>query len=653
MKNVRLPWLSLLIPAGYLPGYLFGTRPGVMDTVSIGVATVLAFLVTDRLARLQSSARPAPPPPEPRAAPPTSDLKAFNPFASGGGAPPPPRPRPKPEAPAPPLPPAPGTPRWLMTLGWPMALTFAGLFYAWIVASASLARVEALGRKEAWSVGIFQQALWWTNHGVPLGVTYATADGGLHRQLGIHFSPLIALLTPLYAREPSAATLMWAQALALGLAALPLYAAARLRAGRLGAGLIATAWLLNPTVLGAPLNGFHDLAFMPLFAFTALWALLRRRPFAFLLAILALMALREDLALFVILFSIPVWFLRDRRGYAFACVLFGGAWFLAAISWIMPHFRTPEMLAAPDVFFHQYLGSWGATPLDVIAYVIAHPMELVRRVASKDAALYLLAMLRPVGLFLPLPDPMWISGLQNFGLNVVAEGNVLRNPLARYSIPAVAALFMALPGALAFWGRRLGDPDRLAAAAAGPAGTILERGAAVRAEARLGDLWTGKDRGRTPAFSLLEGRAGAPAAAIAVLAGILALFLLRIDAQFHAAPRADLAAQEEILTAIPDSIAVLAPDYAYSRLANRARYACIGSLEERALRPAVLDRFDAVMIDLAPGSFEAERYPELLPALYEKIRKDRDFRETATAGDIHLFLRGRAISAPPGGSPGR
>ncbi len=651
-SGFRLPWLSLLIPAGYLPGYFFGSRPGLLETIAILVATAVAFALTDRLGRMQEGPRAAPPP-QPKNAPPTSGLGAFNPFSAGPGGPEPQRPRARAADPAPVAPPARrGLPGWVLAIGWPLALTAGALLFASLIAGASLDRVAALGRKEAWSVGIFQQALWWTGHGVPLGVTYATTDGSLHRQFAIHFSPLLALLQPLYERAPSASTLLWAQALALGLAALPLYAAARTRTDRMGAGLLSVAWLLHPTIVGSPLTGFHDLAFMPFFAFTALWALLRRRPLFFLIAILALMALREDLAFFVILFSIPAWWVGNRRGYAFAALLFGGFWFLAAITWIMPHFRTPELLASPQIFFNQYLGSWGSTPAAVIAHVLAHPMDLVHRVVNRDTALYLLALTRPVGLLVPLPDPMWISGLQNFGLNIVGEGNVLKSPLARYSIPAVTALFMALPGALAFWGRRFGAPERLVGPA-GPRGSIEERGAAVRAEARLGDLWNARDREKGSGPRFIDGQAGAPVAAIVVVAALLSLSVMRIDRQFTTTPRSDLAAQMQVLAAVPDTVSVLAPDYAFARLANRARYACIGSLEERALEPAVLERFDAVLVDLAPESFEAARYPELLPKLYEHLRTSRDYRETASANNIHLFVHTRVLSALPEGSTGR
>jgi hypothetical protein len=90
-------------------------------------------------------------------------------------------------------------------------------------------------------------------------------------------------------------------------------------------------------------------------------------------------------------------------------------------------------------------------------------------------------------------------------------------------------------------------------------------------------------------------------------------------------------------------VSVLAPDYAFARLANRSRYACIGSLEARVLEPEIFDRFDAIVIDKAPGSFEMEKYPELLAELELKIRTNEEFRETLSAGGLHLFERLKAF----------
>jgi hypothetical protein len=271
----------------------------------------------------------------------------------------------------------------------------------------------------------------------------------------------------------------------------------------------------------------------------------------------------------------------------------------------------------------------------------------VRRLAGHDSLLYLATMLRPVGLLLPLPDPSWLPGLLALGLNMAAEGAALKAPLARYSIPVATAFFMALPGALGIWGKWFGvEPE--ARMAADRRLSEEERSAAIRVSARLKDLWSANE-GRAERELPAPGRAGAPAAAVVLIAAILALGLMRIDQQFHPAPRPDLADQRAILGAVPPEARVLAPDWAYAALANRAQFACIGSLEDRALDPAVLSQFDVVVLDLAPDSYELQRYPQLLPRLLETVRLTREYREARVVGGLHIFERGKPL---PAGSPG-
>lgn len=587
VPRTKLSWLALLIPLGYLPGYLSGSRPGLLASVAIALATVVGWWGTAWLAS-------------------STERRTAAPRRSA--------------------------PRWTDRFVWPLMLTAFGTLFVLAIGGAALARVDALGRKEAFSVGIFQQALWWTARGIPLGATYSTADASLHSQFGIHFSPFMMLLAPIYSVRPQASTLLWLQAAFMAVAALPLYEMARPWLGRLGAGLVGLAWLLHPTVIGAPLTGFHDLGFAPVFIFLAFGALLRRRGGLYFVSILALLALREDLAFFVILLGVVAATRRAPVGYSIGAIVLAGLWFAVVATWVMPGYRPPTLLAHPGIFFQQYLGSWGSTPAEVVRFLIAHPLALVKRVLSRDAILYLLAILRPIGLLLPLPDPSWMAGLQSLGLNVVAEGGSLKAPMARYSIPAVAAFFAALPGALAFWGRRLAF--RGAAVAEPSAGsTIEERAARLREQRQV------EGRRELPWVDAEAGRGGAPAALIAVIAGAAALFVMQMDQQFRPAPRGDLAAQRAALDAIPESVGVLAPDWSYARLANRPVWACLGSVEERALDPAVRARFDAILLDMGPESFELQRYPQLLPALLISLRDDRAFREDSTAGDLHLFRR--------------
>lgn len=565
----RLPLLALLIPIGYLPGYLVGSRPDWIGSGALVGATLLAWVILDA----------------------GSESKAPWDKPRVGPAPP----RDVPRRPHPRL--------WL-------ALSLLALVQAAAVTVGAAARVEALGRKEAFSVGIFQQALWHTMRGVPLGATYSTIDGSLHSQFGIHFSPLLLALAPVYALHPTSATLLGLQALALAAAVWPLTALARRSLGAAGAALVSLAWLCNPTVLGAPLNGFHDLSFAPFLLFGAGWALEARRFRLYLLALIGLAGVREDLAFSLLLFGALAAWRRAPRAYVVSPLVLGVAWLVVTLGWIIPAHRTPELLAHPSIFFRQYLGSLGDTPSAVALHLLTHPWEALQRILRRDAILYLLAVLRPLGLLLPLPDPAWLVALQPLALNLLSDGGALRVPLARYSLPVVAALFLALPRALRWWVDRL-EPGWTPTPATG-SGPRLPR------------------RGLAPATRL---------AALTLICAGLTFYFNRLDQHFVPRPRSDQARQRSLVAQIPAEGAVLAPDWAYARLANRARFACVGSLENRVLDPTILTSFDYVLIDLGAESFEGQRYPELLPTLLDNLLLNNNFEKITPGGPIYLFRR--------------
>jgi len=603
MTSSRLPWLSILIPLGYLPGYLVGSRPGLAETLAIALATLLAFFLVREGARHPALVgRPA-----------ASSARPWSRAAD---------------------------------IYWPILLLAAAALFTWIITPASLARVEAFGRKEAWSVGIFQQALWWTGHGVPLGATYGTADGSLHSQFGIHFSPFFLALEPIYRWRPVPGTLLLLQAAFLGLAALPLYALARRPIGTMGAGLLGLAWLLQPIVIGAPLTGFHDLAFAPFFLLAAFWAMSRERGFLYLGSVLALLSIREDLAILVMALGVAAIFLRAPGRYAIGSIFLGAAWFVVATVGVMPGYRTAALLASPDVFLAQYLGAWGATPVEMATNMATHPLAFLAQLTSRDALLYLLTLLRPMGFLTLLPDPSWIAAIPTLVLNMVSEGTTLKSPLGRYSLPVAAAFFAALPGALAFWGRKLGRPAPLGGVLRPDKTSMEERGAFLKAEAHVGNHWRRAETTGFDSIDVEEGRRGAPLVFLVLVSALLALYLLPVAPQFRPEPSAFHPDQEAALAAVPPDAGVLAPDWAYARLANRALFACLGSLEENVLDKKVLARFDAVVLDLSTGSFELSRYPTLLPALLLRLRADRGFREVSSANGVSTFVRATRVTPP-------
>ena len=144
-------------------------------------------------------------------------------------------------------------------------LVYASMFVYVIVLSAYTLMKHACFKTYAWDLGIYGQAFWNTvNVG---GVFTYNCERHLVESgsfFGVHFSPALFLLLPLYTLRQNVTTLLVAQTLALGLSAYPVYLLARECLGdRLGAAL-AAAYLLSPALHGVNCYDFHVQALLPL-----------------------------------------------------------------------------------------------------------------------------------------------------------------------------------------------------------------------------------------------------------------------------------------------------------------------------------------------------------------------------------------------------
>ena len=170
----------------------------------------------------------------------------------------------------------------------------AGLFAA-VYSAISLTRF-ARWETPSWDNAIFEQAVAGYAH-LRAPIVDIRAPG--FTQLGDHFSPILALLGPVYRVFPHAQTLLVAQAVLVALSVLPIGRAA-LRMLGTGRGLAVTgAYGLSFGVQAAISADFHEVAFAaPLLAFAG-EAGLRGRWRAAACWCLPLLLVKEDLGLTV------------------------------------------------------------------------------------------------------------------------------------------------------------------------------------------------------------------------------------------------------------------------------------------------------------------------------------------------------------------
>lgn len=304
------------------------------------------------------------------------------------------------------------------------------VLHAAVLAWASLRRHWNLESAE--DLAMFDQMLWSVRQGHGL-ITSVSGNGFLqfaHHFFGEHVSPILYLLAWPAGLTSGPEALLVIQALALSLAALPLYKLTLLltNSWRIAA-CAAFGWLLQPTLWGALLYDFHMEAFEGLFLFCFAVAFLRGRWFAVIWAVLYA-SCKEDAPIYLaaVAFLLGWKFQRWRLGLLVA----GGAvlYALAAVLWIGPAFSPTGK--------HLLVGRM-LTPMNcggLWAWMCAVLLHLDRWQA-------LIGQLLAMGLLPLLGGRLLIPAAMAVGVMWISRGEAQALMLIHYPLTVYPLLFLA------------------------------------------------------------------------------------------------------------------------------------------------------------------------------------------------------------------
>lgn len=158
-------------------------------------------------------------------------------------------------------------------------------------------------RTYAWDLGIFNQAFWSTvKHGRLFYNTPELLVNPSGNFLGIHFSPILFLILPVYAIYAAPETLLIFQSFVLALGAVPLYKLSmHALKSRIASIVFVFAYLLYPPLHGVNWFDFHVQAFLPLFFLSSMYFLEKQKwRNYFIFIVLSLLC--EEHAAFVVVF---------------------------------------------------------------------------------------------------------------------------------------------------------------------------------------------------------------------------------------------------------------------------------------------------------------------------------------------------------------
>lgn len=336
----------------------------------------------------------------------------------------------------------------------PLAAMVAGA--AVVYAASSLLRLRTF-HAGTYDLVIFDQAVRsYSRFGAPVAMVKGVHNGfgPDFSILGDHFSPILALLAPLYRIHDGPGTLLVAQAVLFAAAIAPIWRYARRRLGTCAAYCAAGAYALSWPVAEALAFDFHEVAFVPLLS-----ALLVERHDAgrrgqALLAAAALLLVKEDMGLLLAGFGLYLLTRRGERRLGAGLVGAGAAATWAASRVLIPAF-------GGDGDYYWAYGSLGDDLPDVVRHVLTRPWDAVIALVTPVTKAWTMALLVLPLLLLPLRSPITLTAVPLLAERMLA-GSFPNwwEPKYHYNAFLIAVLVIAAVDGAA----RLSSPhDRLAA----------------------------------------------------------------------------------------------------------------------------------------------------------------------------------------------
>lgn len=353
--------------------------------------------------------------------------------------------------------------------------------------------------------------------------------------LGDHFSPIVALLAPLYWIWSDPRTLLVAQSILIAASIVPVFAFAERRVGRTAALLIAVAYACFWGIQVGALYDFHELAFAPLlialailFADTAVLEPTARRWARFWVVIVLLLAVKEDLSLLVTTFGLYLLTRRQLR-HGVALVAIGIAWYFLCTKVLIPHFSHGA------AYSHWTYTQLGKDLPGAVWALLRAPWQLFTIALSPSQKLHTLVALFAPFLFLSFGSRLFILALPLLAERFLSADPVFWVGHYHYSLPVAPVLAMAAASGLGNLGG-LVNVRRRRRLLLGVSGAILLTSLAIT---RLGSPDSGLSELTRPSFFNEPAYAMGASAALAQIPSDASLST--VDAALpHASERAEL-----------------------------------------------------------------------------------------------------------------
>jgi uncharacterized membrane protein len=288
-------------------------------------------------------------------------------------------------------------------------------------------------------LGVFDQAIWGFLNGAPFLNTILFETKA--NWLCVHFTPIIALFVPLYAILPTACWLVFAQAIAVPLAAIPLfYLTKSIFKSEAIACLWAIIYMFNPFVLNAASWDFHAITLAVPLIVLGFYALEYKNFKLLLISCLFILLCKEHFGLLVVGFGL-LWAIRHREFKpALFLVLLGVTCFALIVGVLMPMLSpTGDLLMmSPGKGQLNRYGWLGGSAGEVFLHIINDPIGVIRTsLVTMQGWIYLFGLALPFLFFSFFEFWSLLPGLADIAVNLLSANPMPRSIYAYHSVTLV------------------------------------------------------------------------------------------------------------------------------------------------------------------------------------------------------------------------
>lgn len=256
-------------------------------------------------------------------------------------------------------------------------------------------------------LGIFDQGVWLLSR---FREPFVTVRG--LNLFGDHTSFILLFVAPLYRVFDSVAVLLVAQSVALAAGAVAVFLIAREKLrNEIMSVTFAAAYLLYPAVQWTNLENFHPDSFGTPLALFAFFFMIKERWRAFLVTILVLLLVKEDIALLTVPLGIYVAVVHHRKVGILTAVV-SAVWLVVALRVVIPGFNDTGALYESRLAF----GGIGET----LKALFTQPLEVIRLVLSENRPWFLLQLFAPLAALPLLGWRVCLLAIGTLGVNLLS-----------------------------------------------------------------------------------------------------------------------------------------------------------------------------------------------------------------------------------------